>query len=100
MSAMALEDIETIPGGARLSCRLGLRNGLHARPAARITREAQRWSSSVRLVCNGAEADARSILDILSLAIPAQAMCTVEATGPDAREAVASIAAILTQDQD
>ena len=45
----------------------------------------------------GSIADAKSILDVLSLAIPHNSLCTLEATGPDAREAVAAVGTIFLQ---
>ena len=97
---MALEDIEITPDGARLTLRLLLRNGLHARPAARISKEAQRYRSTIRIVTETGAADAKSILDVLSLAIPFESLCTVEATGPDAREAVAAVSTLFLHEQD
>ena len=41
------------------------------------------------------EADCKSMLDILSLALPAEGEFTVFATGPDAREAVTAAASLL-----
>ena len=94
---MSLEDIEILPEGSRLTLRLMMANGLHARPAARISKEAQRYRSSIRIISENGEADAKSILDVLSLAIPHNSLCTLEATGPDAREAVAAVGTIFLQ---
>lgn len=97
---MPLQDIEETPEGARLTLKLLLRNGLHARPAARIAKEAQRYRSSIRIVADSGEADAKSILDVLSLAVPRDSVCTVEARGPDAREAVAAVGTLFLREQD
>ena len=42
--------------------------GLHARPAARLAQAAQAFSADVQILAEHGEADAKSILDILSLA--------------------------------
>lgn len=97
---MALEDIEAIPGGARLKVVVLLSSGLHARPAAKLFRAAQRYTSTVRIRTESGEADAKSILDILALALARGTECEIEAVGPDAREAVATVAMYLTTDQD
>ncbi len=97
---MIMEDIETIPDGARLRTTVQLPNGLHARPAAKLSRAAQRYRSQIRLVTDdGGEADAKSILDVLSLARSHGSPCPGVATGADAREAVGSVAVHLESEQ-
>lgn len=92
---MALDDIEDTPGGARLSMRLHLPNGLHARPAARLAQTAQRYRSSIRIIAETGEADVKSMLDVLSLALADQTPFTIEATGTDAHEAIGAVAGFL-----
>ncbi|MFP4071561.1 MAG: HPr family phosphocarrier protein [Desulfovibrionales bacterium] len=62
--------------------------GMHARPAGRLAQEAQKFSSSVFLVHNGQKVDAKSILDILTLALSKGSSIRIEAQGPDADTAV------------
>ena len=62
--------------------------GLHARPAARLAQEAQKFASDIHLVAGGQEVDAKSILDILTLAVGSGTTLTLRARGEDAREAV------------
>ena len=96
-----MEDaIEQTPRGLALRICLGLRNGLHARPAARLAQEAQRYASDIQLVSDTGEVDAKSMLDILSLAPPANAELTLLAQGDDAREALSGLAQFLTNLQD
>ena len=90
---MAQEELQKTPNGVSVQGKLRLRNGLHARPAARLAKEAQRYRSTIRLVTDAGEADC--MLDILSLALPAEGEFTVFATGPDAREAVTAAASLL-----
>ena len=54
--------------------------GLHARPAARIAAIAGEAGSDVRLCKNGEQADATSIIDMLSLACFKGTVVTVEIT--------------------
>ena len=54
--------------------------GLHARPAARIAAIAGEARSDVRLCKNGEQADATSIIDILSLACFKGTVVTLEIT--------------------
>jgi len=70
---------------------VGMKQGLHARPADLLAREARRWQAKVELLCRSQRVDAKSILDILTLAAEEGTRIVVEATGPDAREALAAI---------
>ena len=69
--------------------------GLHARPAAVLAREAQRFPCDVRIVQNGDEVDAKSILDILTLAAGHGSELELRAAGPDARDALASLGSLI-----
>lgn len=70
---------------------VGIEQGLHARPADLVAREARKWQSRIELVADRQRADGKSILDLLTLAAEAGTRLIVEATGPDAREAVDAI---------
>jgi len=70
---------------------VGIEQGLHARPADLLAREARKWQSRIELVADRHRADGKSILDLLTLAAEAGTRLVVEATGPDAREAVDAI---------
>jgi phosphocarrier protein len=94
------EAIEQTPRGLSLRICVGLRNGLHARPAARLAQEAQRYSADILLISDTGEADAKSMLDILSFAPPADAELTLLAKGEDARDALCGLARFLTDMQE
>ena len=70
---------------------VGIEQGLHARPADLVAREARKWQSRIELVAERQRADGKSILDLLTLAAESGTRLIVEATGPDAREAVEAI---------
>jgi len=80
--------------------KLCMRNGLHARPAARLAKEMQRFASNVCIVADTGEADAKSMLDILSLALAEDAVVAIRAEGPDAGEALEALQAILERPGD
>ena len=61
--------------------------GIHARPAGKISQEAQRYQAQVILKANEMEADAKSILDILALAAPQGTELVIRTQGPDAAQA-------------
>ncbi|WP_028578075.1 HPr family phosphocarrier protein [Desulfomicrobium escambiense] len=71
--------------------RVGNSLGLHARPAGKISQEAQRYAASISVHSGGMEADAKSILDLLSLAAPQGTELRLRAQGPDAVEAISSL---------
>ncbi|MFA6809998.1 MAG: HPr family phosphocarrier protein [Desulfoplanes sp.] len=71
--------------------------GLHARPAAQIAQEAQKFSSVIHIGMQGREIDAKSILDILSLAAPRGTDLFLKAEGCDAYEAVQRIARLFEE---
>ena len=70
---------------------VGMKQGLHARPADILAREARKWQARVELLCRSQRVDGKSILDILTLAAEEGTRIVVEVTGPDAREALAAI---------
>jgi phosphoenolpyruvate---glycerone phosphotransferase subunit DhaM len=66
-------------------------SGLHARPAAEFVKTAARFEARIRV--NGV--DAKSLLAIMALALPKGAQVVVEATGPDAADAVEALSALV-----
>ncbi|MCX9158392.1 phosphoenolpyruvate--protein phosphotransferase [Niveibacterium sp. 24ML] len=70
-------------------------SGLHARPAAVLAAEAKKFKSDIRIVRDGNEANAKSVVAVMGLATKQGDAITVKATGPDAREAAAAVAKLL-----
>jgi phosphocarrier protein len=82
----------TVPDNTqRAEVRVANELGLHARPAARLAQEAQRFACAIYLEADGQEVDAKSILDILTLAAPQGGRMTIRAEGDDAAEALARL---------
>lgn len=77
--------------------RLVIRNpvGLHARPAALFVETSQRFQSEVRVIKNGVEANAKSILKILALGVSQNDEVTVRAEGPDAEAVLSALAELV-----
>ena len=69
--------------------------GLHARPAAKLAQAAQQYQSQITLEYDDMVADAKSILDILSLAAGRGASLTLRCTGEDAGKAAESLEALF-----
>jgi phosphocarrier protein HPr len=94
-SRESLHDANAPQSGETISCEVvvAIPQGLHARPADLLAREARRWQSRIELVADSQRADGKSILDLLTLA--AEAGTRLEATGPDAREALEAIGSLF-----
>ena len=70
-------------------------SGLHARPAAALAMEARKFTSDLRIVKAGQEANLRSVVSIMALEVGEGDTVTVEGRGDDAADAVSAIAAAL-----
>ncbi len=71
------------------------RLGLHARAAAKLAALANTFQADIFLEKNGSKADARSILDILTLGCPQGTEIRLWAQGPDAVQAIAAISELF-----
>ena len=71
------------------------RLGLHARAAAKLVHLTGGFKSSVQLVADGAEVDAKSILGILLLAAGQGTVLTLRCDGEDEAEALAAVSKLF-----
>jgi phosphotransferase system HPr (HPr) family protein len=69
--------------------------GLHLRPAAKLAILAKSFRSDIRVLCQGATADAKSLLDLVVLAAGCGSTLDLVAHGPDAEQAVAALSRLL-----
>ena len=92
--------IRETPRGLALNLVLTLRGGLHSRPAARLAKAARRYSSDIRCISETGEADAKSMLDLLSLAPAANSQLILLASGEDARAALLDLGGLLADLQE
>ena len=74
--------------------------GLHARPAAVVAATARRFAADVRLVKDGREANARSVVSIMALEVGGGDTVSIVARGHDAPAALAAIADKLATNLD
>jgi phosphocarrier protein HPr len=65
--------------------------GIHARPATTLVQAISHFDSEINLEYNGKTVNLKSIMGILSLAIPHNAVIKIIAKGPDGKEAIASL---------
>jgi phosphotransferase system HPr (HPr) family protein len=69
--------------------------GLHARPAARFVQAASRFQCRIVIRHGAHEADAKSLIALLGLAIRPSSEIVLAADGPDAEAAIAALATEL-----
>ena len=70
--------------------------GIHARPAAEIVKAAGKFKSSITIIRDDLEVNAKSIMGVMMLAAEHGATVTLRATGEDAEAALDAIAAVIT----
>ena len=69
--------------------------GLHVRPSAAIAGTAAKFKSSVSVIKDGQAVNAKSSIDLLTLAAIAGTQLMLRAEGDDAREAVDALATLI-----
>ena len=69
--------------------------GLHARASAKLTQLAARYQSDVQMSRNGRKVNAKSIMGVMMLAAGKGSKVVIEIEGPDEREAMDAIVALI-----
>jgi phosphocarrier protein HPr len=69
--------------------------GLHARPAALFVRTAKQFRSTIGAIHGDREANAKSILSVLTLGAEQGAVITIHAEGEDADQALEALADLI-----
>ena len=77
------------------SVRLSNPTGLHARPCHAIASTAQAYRSDLRVSCEGREVNGKSILDLMTLCAPCDAVLAFRAVGEDAEALVSALAELV-----
>lgn len=67
------------------------KTGLHARPAARFVQLTKKYQSELKLICDGREVNAKSIMGVLSIGAVKGKKVILVADGKDEKEAVAEM---------
>ncbi|MGM0502617.1 MAG: HPr family phosphocarrier protein [Bacillota bacterium] len=69
--------------------------GLHARPASLLINNAVQFDSEMKMIYEGNEANLKSIISLMSLAIGSGEEVTIKADGADEDEALDTIVNII-----
>lgn len=72
--------------------------GLHARVAAAFVKTAERFSSTIQVRLGERDANAKSILQVLTLGAAQGAEVTIRADGDDGQEAIDALEAVLAEE--
>lgn len=70
--------------------------GLHARPAAVLANNAKQFAADLRLCKDGREANAKSVVSVMSLEVKQHDRVTLAAKGTDAAEALEVLAPLIS----
>jgi phosphocarrier protein len=71
------------------------KHGLHARPAAEMVKAASRFKSDITISRDDLEVNGKSIMGVMMLAAEYGATITLRASGPDADDALDSLATLV-----
>ncbi len=71
--------------------------GLHASLAAKVVQAASKYAVDINLIYKDKTIDVKSILGLMSLAIPSGENVIIEANGDQAEAAIADIEEVLTK---
>jgi phosphotransferase system HPr (HPr) family protein len=69
--------------------------GLHARPADMLVRTASQFQSQIEIVNGSHRADGKSILGVLTLVAEQGTELQIEASGPDAQDALKALVELI-----
>jgi phosphocarrier protein HPr len=71
------------------------RKGLHARASAKFVKCAEKFDAEVRVTRDGQSVGGTSIMGLMMLAAGIGTIIQIEATGPEAPEAIAALTALI-----
>lgn len=75
---------------------INIPNGLEARPVALLVQIASQYECSIHVVSEDKRVNAKSIMGMMSMGIASGETVTVEADGPDEKEAIENIEKYLS----
>ena len=84
-------------GFARQTVVITNPQGLHLRPADLFVRTAKRFSAKIEVIRDSERVDAKSFLAVLTLVAVKGTQLSIEATGEDAEDAVATLVDLVQQ---
>jgi phosphocarrier protein HPr len=86
-----------MPGSSRRELEMTNTLGLHLRAASLFVRVSHQFQAKVWVSCKGLRADGRSVLDLMLLGAECGVSLEIEASGPDAEEAIAALCTLIEE---
>ncbi|PKR77699.1 phosphocarrier protein HPr [Halalkalibacillus sediminis] len=80
---------------AKVDIEVTNQTGLHARPAQQLVQEANKFTSDIKIVKGDKEADAKSILGVMTLGVEPGTTITLTADGDDEDEALEKLTNLI-----
>ena len=90
-AALHHEDGEPV----RITCEIVNERGLHARASAKFVKAAAQFPCEIRVSREGQTVDAQSIMGLMMLAAGIGSTVEIEAEGPQAQAAVATLSTLI-----
>ena len=84
-------------GGITKEVKIPNSLGLHARPAMQLVDIANRFKANLQIAKGSQLVDAKSIMQVMTLAATQGTRLTLSATGPDANQALNAMAELITE---
>ncbi|AGN37205.1 phosphocarrier protein HPr [Bacillus paralicheniformis] len=72
--------------------------GIHARPSTTLVQTASKFNADIYLEYNGKIVNLKSIMGVMSLGIPKDAVIKITAQGADEEDAIATLEKVMTQE--
>lgn len=69
--------------------------GIHARPASKVTNEANKYKSDIKFSVGGKTADAKSLINLMALGVKFNDKIEIQAIGIDEDEAIDGVCDIM-----
>lgn len=69
--------------------------GLHVRPAAKIAELASKYKSEIFIIKDTQQVNAKSIIELLTLAAPCGTLLTIQSNGDDAENVIDAIQQLI-----
>jgi len=73
-------------------------NGIHARPAGLLAKEAQKFTSVINLTANGRSVSIRKLLALMGMGVKQGDEIMITAEGADENEAIAKLESFMKKD--
>jgi len=77
--------------------KVNRKGGLYAQPINELVKTASKFSADIYLTHNGRKVNAKSVLGVLSLAIPKHSEITLQVSGEDEAEALREVVNTLIE---